>query len=177
MKIMDLQAVVISKLFWLVLILLGFALEATALYYQYVLQEPPCIVCIHVRLLIAAMIILATTGLFLRNKKVFSWIIILLLLLVFITMIDRSYQLLGTERGFFIGSCSMDLGFPAWFAIDKWLPWIFAVKTTCGYTPVIAFGITMAEALMGLSIVLALLATVLLLAISKRRKGLNFRGL
>ena len=85
---------------------------------------------------------------------------------VFITvgLTERSYQLLGTERGFVFGDCGFDLGLPAWFAIEEWLPWLFRVETACGYTPEIVFGITMAEALMVMSVGLLLLSFCVFLA-------------
>ena len=176
MKIIDFQHFLKAKPFWFLMIFLGFFLEGTALYYQYVLQEWPCVLCIHFRLLVALLIILSFIGLVFRTNKAALWTVSILLLLVFIAMIDRSYQLLGTERGFFIGSCTMDLGFPAWLAIDKWIPWLFGVKTTCGYTPVIAFGITMAEALMVLSVGLTLFQLFMLFALTRRQTGLSFRN-
>jgi len=175
MTIMDLQRLLKTKLLWFSLIVLGFSLEGVALYYQYVLQELPCVVCIQFRLLVVGLIVLSTIGLFLRNSKAGRWFVMLLLLLLFIGMIDRSYQLLGTERAFFIGSCEIGLGFPDWLAIDKWIPWLFGVKTTCGYTPIIAFGVTMAEALMAMSVLLTLMALFLLYVLSKKPRGLDFR--
>ena len=73
-----------------------------------------------------------------------------------IGLLERSYQLLGVERGFIMGDCSMNSGLPAWFALDKWLPSVFKVWEPCGYTPEILFGVTMAEALMFISILLIL---------------------
>ena len=85
-------------------------------------------------------------------------------------MLERSYQLLGTERGFIMGECSMDTGFPSWFAIDKWLPSLFEPLITCGYTPEVAFGITMAEALLVMSAGLVLLALVMIIAAIRSNK-------
>ena len=42
-----------------------------------------------------------------------------------IGMLERSYQLLGTERGFTFSDCGLDLGMPAWFALDSWFPAMF----------------------------------------------------
>ncbi|MDH5485720.1 MAG: disulfide bond formation protein B, partial [Gammaproteobacteria bacterium] len=59
---------------------------------------------------------------------------------------------------FIFGDCGFDTGLPAWFAVDQWLPWMFRVETSCGYTPELMFGITMAEALLVFSGVLLLLS-------------------
>ena len=44
---------------------------------------------------------------------------------------------------------------------------VFKVQTTCGYTPEIAFGITMAEALLAFFSVMALFIVYLLFVIAK----------
>ena len=46
---------------------------------------------------------------------------------------------------------------PSWFAVDQWFPALFEVKNICSYTPEIAFGISMAEALMGIAFVVCLI--------------------
>ena len=58
-----------SRLYWLALALAGFSMEAVALFYQYVLEEMPCVLCIHVRLWVMALIILALLVLLLRRPR------------------------------------------------------------------------------------------------------------
>lgn len=159
-----------GKLFWMGLILLGLALEGVAYFYQYVLEEPPCILCIHFRLLVVLMIVIAIIGLLLSSSKIGRIITSASLLLVFGGMAERSYQLLGTERGFIMGECAAMLNFPDWIAVDKWFPAFFAPLTSCGYTPKLFFDITMAEALMVFSVVMTLLAIGMLVA-NIRNKG------
>ena len=48
----------------------------------------------------------------------------------------------------------MTLGLPEWIALDRWLPWLFEIHEPCGYTPYIVAKISMAEVLMGLSLLL-----------------------
>ena len=43
------------RVFWLTLATLALFMEAAALYYQYVLNYYPCMVCIHIRLVIAGL--------------------------------------------------------------------------------------------------------------------------
>lgn len=152
------------RLFWVALILIGFALEGIAYYYQYILEEPPCILCIHFRLLVVLMIVFSFLGLSLKSSKVGTTLVSVALLLVFGGMAERSYQLLGTERGFIMGECAATLNFPNWIAVDQWFPSFFAPWTSCGYTPKLFFDITMAEALMAFSVVMTLLAIGMLVA-------------
>lgn len=88
----------------------------------------------------------------------------ILLTLVAAGFTYTSYQLLGTERGFIAGACNFDLGLPDWFAVEQWIPWLFRVETSCGYTPEVAFGITMAEALMVVSVAMFIVSIVVALA-------------
>ena len=103
-------------------------------------------------------------GLLSRNSRAVNAAAQLSIVLIAIGLTERSYQLLGTERGFVFGDCGFDLGLPAWFAIEEWLPSIYRVETSCGYTPEIVFGITMAEVLMLLSVCLLLFSSCVFLA-------------
>ena len=147
--------------YWLMLAGLCLLMEVTALLYQYVLDEPPCVVCIHVRIGVLAVFLLAIAGWLLRSINSLAAMIHLGIAAVSAVMLERAWELFGTERGFIIGSCDFNLGLPDWLALDRWLPAVFEVQTTCGYTPVLFFGITMAEALLFLFAML-LLSSLLL---------------
>jgi disulfide bond formation protein DsbB len=153
-----------SAWYWLALVLIGLSFEGVALFYQYALEEPPCVLCIHVRLLVLALLLIALAALFLRHFKWPNVLAHLLTVLVAAGLLERSYQLLGTERGFTVGDCGFDLGLPDWLAVDTWFPALFQVQSTCGYTPELLFGITMAEALLVFSVVFVLISLAMTLA-------------
>ncbi len=155
----------LSRWYWLVLIIGSLSLLSIALYFQYVRDELPCTMCIQVRLWFTSLIIVSVIGLLLRKRKVIKTLAQLLIVVIAGGLVERSYQLLGTERGFVFGSCGVDLGLPAWLAIEDWLPWLYRVETSCGYTPEVIFGITMAEALMVLSVLLLIVGICALLAL------------
>jgi disulfide bond formation protein DsbB len=142
----------------------GIFLIAAALYFQYMLDELPCTMCIQVRLWITLFVVVSLIGLLSRNTKVLNKFAQFSIVLIAGALVERSYMLLGTERGFVFSNCGVDLGMPAWFAIEKWLPWLYRVETSCGYTPEIIFGITMAETLMVLSILLLVVSFCVWLA-------------
>ena len=150
-----------SALYWLALALIGLSFEAVALYYQYVLDELPCVMCIQVRLWVAALIIVALLVLLLRRLRFIPLVGHLLTVGIAAGLLERSYQLLGTERGFVISECGFNLGLPAWFTPDAWFPAMFQVETTCGYTPELLFGVTMAEVLIVSSAVFLLVSVVM----------------
>lgn len=153
-----------SAWYWLALILIGLSFEGVALFYQHVLDELPCVICIQVRLLMLVLILVALPALYLRHFKWPNVLMHLLTVLVAATLLERSYQLLGTERGFTFGDCGFDLGLPDWLALETWFPAVFKVQTSCGYTPELLFGITMAEVLMVFSVVFVLVSLAMTLA-------------
>lgn len=153
-----------SQWYWLFYIAGGVSSLAAALYFQFGREELPCLLCIQVRLLISLLILVSFAGLLFRGNRVMSAATHLFVVILAISLTERSYQLLGTERGFVFGDCGFDLGLPVWFAIEDWLPWLYRVETACGYTPEIAFGITMAEALIVISVAFLLLGISVFIA-------------
>lgn len=153
-----------SHWYWLLYIGGGLTMLAIALYFQHVREELPCLLCIQVRLLISLLVIVPLAALLGRSIKRINTFAHLSIVLVAAVMVERAYQLLGTERGFVFGDCGFNLGLPAWFAIDEWLPWLYRVETSCGYTPEIIFGITMAEALMAMSVGVLIVSSAVFVA-------------
>ncbi len=143
--------------YWACLILLALALEGVALFYQYRLDYPPCVLCIHVRVWVLGLVFVGVLGLMLRHLRGMLVLAQLLVTGIGAGMLERSLKLLGTERGTLEGSCAMESGLPPWFALDQWFPSVFQVMEPCGYTPELLFGITMAEALVVFSAALFLL--------------------
>ena len=153
-----------QRIYWIALVLVGVALECGALYYQYVLDEWPCVLCIHIRLWIAAFILLGLIALWCTPLR---WAIRLahaLNLVIMVGLLERSWKVLAVERGWIFGDCDLDLGMPSWFAPDQWLPALFEVQTSCGYTPLILFNISMAEVLLVISSFLLIMSAAIFVA-------------
>ncbi|MGD8347887.1 MAG: disulfide bond formation protein B [Gammaproteobacteria bacterium] len=153
-----------QRRYWIALMLTGIALEAAGLYFQYLRDEWPCLLCIQVRILVMAFVLLALLAVFFARSRWAMRIFHGLTTLVMLALLERSWQVLAVERGWVFGECDMDLGMPAWFALDKWLPSVFEVKTACGYTPLIFFQITLAEALLVFSVILVIITAALFVA-------------
>lgn len=151
----------LSHYYWLCMLLLGLALEGIALYFQHVLHEWPCVLCIHVRILVMFLILLAAVALLLKRYKKLNTAAHFVAGCLAIAMLNRAWMLLATERGWIEGECSVNMNMPGWFAIDKWWPDVFSAWTSCGYTPVIFSGITMAEMLAVFSVSLLLVSITL----------------
>lgn len=159
-----------SAWYWLAVLMIGISFEAVGLFYQHVLDEPPCVLCIHVRLWLMALIIVAVLALLQRPLKFRPVPAHLLTIIISLGLLERSYQLLGTERGFVFGDCGFDLGLPAWFTPDVWLPGLFQVQASCGYTPELPFGISMAEALIVVSAVFVVITVTMLVAVGAQKR-------
>ena len=162
----------VSRWYWLALLVLGLALEAAALYFQYVMDYPPCALCIHVRILVLGVILVALFALAVYRTRTGRLAAHLLTALLLGAMTQRAWLLLGIERGFVEGECSFDLGLPSWLPLDQWFPAMFQVHTTCGYTPLLPLGFSMAEVLLPLSIILLVLSiSLLLVTLIRLRSG------
>ena len=165
-----LQTVGSSVWYWLALVVLGLSMEAVALTFQYVLEYLPCVLCIHVRIWVLGFILLALLALLLRRFRPLLIMVHMLNTVIMVGLLERSWMLLGTERGTVEGSCGMDSGLPGWFALDVWFPKLFKVWEPCGYTPELLFGITMAEALLVFSAAMVLISATLTIAALLGRK-------
>jgi len=153
-----------NKHYWLFYIIGCLALLAIALYFQYVNQTQPCVMCIQVRLWISLLLLVAGFGFLTRNNRALNLLSNLSVVLIASALTERSYMLLGTERGFVFSDCGFDPGLPTWLPLDSWLPWLYRVEATCGYTPELILGITMAETLMVMSVLLLMMSVGVLLA-------------
>jgi len=161
-----------SRGYWLALLLFSLVSEGGALYYQYVLEYEPCVLCIQVRIWLTCAAVIAVLMWFLCRQRMLSLLGHTLVTITMLGLAERSYMLLGTERGWVMGNCNFDLGLPAWLALEQWLPTVFKVQASCGYTPVLLFGITTAEALMVISVLLLLLSASLTVAVALRKPGI-----
>ena len=153
-----------SRAYWLLYLVGAMFALAVALYHQHGLDELPCVLCIQVRLIMTLVVFIAIFGLLSMRRRPLNIAAHLMMIATAIGLAERSYQLLGTERGFLFGDCGFDPGLPAWFAVEEWLPWLYRVETSCGYTPEVAFGITMAEGLMAGSVIFILLSVSVFIA-------------
>ena len=162
-----------GRLLWWAIFALGSSLLIAALYWQYVLGDDPCQVCIQARLWAVGMGLVGALMLTLPDTLLYRLAGFASTLLTGAGMGERAFYLYEIENFRGDGSCEFTLGMPSWFVVDQWFPALFEVRNICSYTPEIAFGVSMAEALIGIAAVvcvLAMLGTGLLIksALAKR---------
>ena len=138
-----------TRWYWVSLLLVGLALFAVALYYQYVLGDEPCQVCIHARLWVAAFTLIALFMAATPQNAALRIAANAGVLVTSVGLTERAQYLYRLENGIGDGSCQFQLGMPDWFAVDRWMPWLFEVRNLCSFTPEMLFGLSMAETLMG----------------------------
>ena len=138
-----------SRYYWLSLTLFGITLLGVVLYYQYALGDEPCQVCIHARLWVVAFTLIALIMLIARQISLLRVVGNLGVLIAGAGLFERARYLYRLENGIGDGSCQFQLGMPDWFAVDRWMPWLFEVRNLCSFTPEMLFGLSMAETLMG----------------------------
>lgn len=164
----NLQSVWREWWFWSAIAGLCLALEAGALYYQHVLDYPPCELCIYVRVWLAGIFLICLLALYLRRFKFGALLCALLGLGLSIGLGHETYELLKVEYNFGGGAaCRFIANFPTWAPLDKWFPFLFEVRNVCAATPEVIFGISMADALVVVSIVLVVAFALAVLGVGK----------
>ena len=148
----------LSRWYWIAVTIVGVCLECVALFYQHVLGEPPCVLCIQARVWVLLGIVFGIIGAVFYRVRAVQLAAQVGLIAALVGLLNRSWISVLVERGLYDGQCGMDPGFPAWFSLDTWLPQVFEVWTMCGYTPNFLFGFTMGEGLVFASICLLLIA-------------------
>lgn len=162
-----LGALACRRPYWFALVVFALVLLAAALYYQHVLDEWPCVLCIQVRIILLLILITALPALLWQPRGKGCVLTQLLITAWMATMLNRSWILFATERGLIESACGVSLGLPSWLALEQWLPDIFGVWASCGYTPIIALGISMAEVLLVISAAWLLLSVLILTALMR----------
>ena len=151
-----------SRWYWLTIALFGIALLGVALYYQYALVDEPCQVCIHARLWVVAFTLIALVMLITPQITILRILGNGGVLIAGVGLTERARYLYRLENGMGDGSCQFQLGMPDWFAVDRWMPWLFEVRNLCSFTPEMLFGVSMAESLTASAIGISLLALLAL---------------
>ena len=147
-----------GRLLWWAIFALGSSLLVAALYWQYVLGDDPCQVCIKARMWAVGIGLVGAFMLMLPDTLLYRLAGFALTLLTGAGMGERAFYLYEIENFRGDGSCEFTLGMPSWFAVDQWFPALFEVRNICSYTPEIAFGVSMAEALIGIAAAVCVLA-------------------
>lgn len=119
---------------WLLLMISALFLELSALYFQYVMDLQPCIMCIYQRNAVFGILFAGLAGILLHRYwlgrlMAFSlWAVAAIWgLLIAIEHVD-----IQTASNPFFSVCEIVPNFPSWLPLHEWLPGIFAATGDCG---------------------------------------------
>mgnify|MGYP006299422479 CR=1 FL=1 len=108
-----------SRVWWGIVLSAALIAEAVALWIQHGLGEPPCVLCIELRLWVAAFVLLGALGVCLPSRPSVALVLHGLALPVALGMAWTAWLTWATEKGLVRGSCSPYLDLPSWFAVDR----------------------------------------------------------
>jgi len=119
---------------WLLLAFSALALELSALYFQYVLDLAPCIMCVYQRLAILAIFFAGAIGT-LGHKSALARTLAYSLWgvgAIWGTIIALEHVDMQNNSGSFFFSCEFIPNFPTWAPLHEWLPFLFEATGDCG---------------------------------------------
>lgn len=119
---------------WLLLALSALGLELSALYFQYVLDLAPCIMCVYQRLAILAICLAGFIGVF-GCKYIIARITAYALWAVgsiWGLVIALEHVEMQANSGSLFFSCEFIPNFPTWAPLHEWIPFLFEATGDCG---------------------------------------------
>lgn len=119
------------RLSWLVLLASALGLETAALFFQYVMQLEPCVLCVYERLAVAGIGLAGLLGLTAPGLRLIRSSTYLLWGASAIWGLSLAMEHVGIQFGTSNLNCEFFANFPAWFKLDEWFPAIFAPTGYC----------------------------------------------
>ena len=119
---------------WLLLALSALGLELCALFFQYVMNLAPCIMCVYQRVAIFAIVLAGFIG-FLGCKFLIARIIAYALWAtgaIWGLLIALEHVEIQANSGSLFFSCDFVPNFPTWAPLHEWIPALFEATGDCG---------------------------------------------
>ncbi|MBU2871572.1 disulfide bond formation protein DsbB [Colwellia sp. E2M01] len=119
---------------WLLLALSALGLELSALYFQYILDLQPCIMCVYQRLAIISIFSAGIIG-SVAAQNLFARIIAFGLWgtgAIWGLIIALEHVEAQSNSGSFFFSCDIIPNFPTWAPLHEWIPFLFEATGDCG---------------------------------------------
>lgn len=119
---------------WLLLALSALGLELCALYFQYVMELAPCIMCVYQRVAICAIILAGVIG-FAGCHFYLTRLIAYILWAtgaIWGLLISLEHVEIQANSGSLFFSCEFVPNFPTWAPLHEWIPFLFEATGDCG---------------------------------------------
>ena len=131
---------------WFILLVSTIGLEVAALYFQYLMDLRPCIMCIYQRtavfgIMFSILPVVLLNNIMTRFLAFVGWGVSSIWgLLIAIEHVD-----IQTAANPFFATCEFVPNFPSWLPLHEWLPNIFAATGDCGDINWSFFNMTMPQ--------------------------------
>lgn len=119
---------------WLLLALSALALELCALFFQYVMDLAPCIMCVYQRVAVCAIILAGFIG-FAGCRFLLARVIAYALWgvgAIWGLIIALEHVEIQANSGSLFFSCEYIPNFPTWAPLHEWIPFLFEATGDCG---------------------------------------------
>ena len=119
---------------WLLLALSALGLELCALFFQYVLNLAPCIMCVYQRAAICAIMLAGIIG-FAGCHYILTRILAYILWsigAIWGLIIALEHVEIQANAGSLFFSCEFTPNFPTWAPLHEWIPFLFEATGDCG---------------------------------------------
>lgn len=119
---------------WLLLALSALGLELCALFFQYVMDLAPCIMCVYQRVAICAIILAGFIG-FIGCRFLIARLFAFALWVtgaIWGLLIALEHVEIQESAGSLFFSCDFFPNFPTWAPLHEWIPFLFEATGDCG---------------------------------------------
>jgi disulfide bond formation protein DsbB len=158
---------------WLALAASGLALEGCALYFQYVLELQPCVLCIYIRLATLGLIAAGLIGAIAPSRPALHFVGFAAWGVAAALGLSLSRELIAVQEAgpySFEVSCSFMPRFPAWMPLHEWFPAFLMPTGNCTDEVWSWLGLSMAQWTKWIFVAyLVALALVVAARLAKRR--------
>lgn len=122
-----------SVQFWSLILAGSIAAECIGLFFQYIMKEDPCAICVHIRAWIMLIGVIAIAAILLKKHgRLPVFILYTSMMFVITRVIILAGEALKIERGTVFSTCSIEAGFPSWLPLDRFIPFVFEPTGICG---------------------------------------------
>jgi disulfide bond formation protein DsbB len=132
---------------WLLLAISALSLEMVALYFQYIMDLKPCIMCVYQRVAILGIALAGAIG-YLGCQYMLARLFAYILWgvgAVWGLLIAIEHVEIQASSGSLFFSCEFIPNFPSWAPLHEWIPFLFEATGDCGEISWEFFGYSMPQ--------------------------------
>ncbi|WP_043892694.1 disulfide bond formation protein DsbB [Providencia sneebia] len=135
---------------WLLMALIAFILECTALYFQHVMKMQPCVMCIYERIALFGIMIAGLIGAIAPRNMIIRWLAIIIWLYAAWRGLELAWEhtMIQLYPSPF-NTCDFFVNFPEWLPLNQWVPAVFEATGDCSVRQWDFLGMDMPQWLIG----------------------------